>query len=230
MTITYHRDLIQGSDEWLAIKRGIISAGSMNLLMTPTLKPANNDKTRSHIYELAAQRITNYTEPQFFNDHMLRGQIDEVEARALYAQRFAPVEEVGFITNDAAGFLLGYSPDGVVGADGLIECKSRLQKHQIETLVTAVRYQEVPAEYVLQIQTGLLVTGRSWCDFISYCGGLPMAVIRCFPDQKIQDAILEAASDAEKRIEAIVNEYEAAIASDARLIPTERKIVQEMHL
>ena len=112
----------------------------------------------------------------------------------------------------------------------MIECKSRLKKHQIETLVTAVRYQEVPAEYVLQIQTGLLVTGRSWCDFISYCGGLPMAVIRCFPDQKIQDAILEAASDAEKRIEAIVNEYEAAIASDARLIPTERKIVQEMHL
>ena len=83
MAITYHRDLIQGSDEWLAVKRGIISAGSMNLLMTPTLKPANNDKTRSHIYELAAQRITNYTEPQFFNDHMLRGQIDEVEARAL---------------------------------------------------------------------------------------------------------------------------------------------------
>jgi hypothetical protein len=41
---------------------------------------------------------------------------------------------------------------------------------------------QVPEEYMLQIQTGLLVTGREWLDFVSYCAGLPMFVKRVFPD------------------------------------------------
>ena len=53
-----------------------------------------------------------------------------------------------------------------MGDDGLIECKSRRQKFQVETISA----DQVPAEYMLQIQTGFLVSGRKWLDFISYCG------------------------------------------------------------
>ena len=155
---------------------------------------------------------------------MVRGQEDEVEARILYAQHFAPVQDVGFITNDKWGFTLGYSPDGLVGDDGLIECKSRCQKYQIETLVT----QAVPDIYMAQLQTGLLVSERAWIDFVSYCGGMPMVTIRVYPDAKIQTAIIEAASAFESRLNEKLMNYHSAMKSGARLIPTERRIYQEV--
>jgi hypothetical protein len=112
---------------------------------------------------LLGQRITGYTEPRYISDDMLRGHDDEIEARIRYAEHFAPVTECGFVTNDDHGFVIGYSPDGLVDDDGLIECKSRRQKFQVETILA----DKVPEEYMLQIQTGLLVTGRKWLDFVS---------------------------------------------------------------
>ena len=143
---------------------------------------------------------------------------------------YAPVEYVGFITNDKFGFTIGYSPDGLVGADGLIEAKSRRQKYQIQTMIENVYEDTIPEEYMLQIQTGLLVSERSFCDFISYSGGLPMVTIRVFPDDKIQSAIVEAATAFEARLNEKMAKYEAVLASKARLLPTERKIEQEMFI
>jgi predicted phage-related endonuclease len=223
--ITFHRDLIQGSDEWLAARCGLITASEMKLLISPaTLKPADNDKTRTHVWELAAQRITQHVEPTYIGADMLRGHEDEIVARDLYARHFAPIEEVGFITNDRWGFTLGYSPDGLVGDAGQIECKSRRQKFQVETLARG----EPPAEYLVQIQTGLLVTERPWCDFVSISGGLPLAVYRVEADPEMQARIIAAAEAAEDRIADAVENYRASLKSMRKLIPTERRIEQEM--
>jgi predicted phage-related endonuclease len=223
--IKYHNDLIQGSEEWLAARCGLLTASEMKMILTPTLKVASNDKERAHLYELLAQRITNYVEPHYINDDMLRGQVDEIEARALYEKHYAPVEEVGFITNDRWGFTVGYSPDGLVGDDGLIECKSRRQRFQIETIVS----DEIPPEYLLQLQTGLLVSEREWIDFASYSGGLPMAKMRVYPDRAIQDAIIVAATAFEERLELKRRLYLATMAR-REYIPTERRIEQEMYI
>lgn len=220
--LKYHNDLIQGSDEWLAARCGLITASEMKLIMTPTLKAANNDKSRAHLWELTAQRITGYVEPSFISDDMLRGMEDEAVARDLYARGHAPVTEVGFITNDEWGFTLGYSPDGLVGDDGLIEIKSRRQKYQIETIING----EVPQEYMLQIQTGLMITGRKWLDFISYSGGLPMVVIRVYNDATMQEAILSTAREYELRIAEMMGRYDVASAG---MIKTERRVDQEMY-
>lgn len=56
--IVYHHDLEQGSDEWLAARCGIPTASEMKLIVSPTLKPASNDKERAHLYELLAQLLT----------------------------------------------------------------------------------------------------------------------------------------------------------------------------
>ena len=221
----YHRDLIQGSDEWHAQRRGTLTASEMSLILTPKLKAASNDKERMHVFELSAQRISEYVEPSYIGDNMLRGWDDEIEARNLYSQHHAPVTEVGFITCDRWGFTIGYSPDGLVGEDGLIECKSRKQKFQIQTIAT----NEVPEEYVLQLQTGLLVTGREWIDFVSYSGGLPLFVKRVFPDAEMQAAIVAAATAFEQRVTERVAEYHATLAAMPKLIPTERKVIQEMY-
>lgn len=228
--IVYHHDLEQGSDEWLAARCGILTASEMKLIVSPTLKPASNDKERAHLYELLAQRITGHVEPHYVTDDMLRGHEDEVEARILYAERYAPVESAGFITNGKWGFTLGYSPDGLVGDDGLIECKSRRQKYQVQTIVENLGDIGIPSEYVLQVQTGLLVSERKWLDFISYSGGLPMATIRVLPDPEVRAAILSAASDFEARLSDKLERYRALLASNARLIPTERRVEMEMHL
>jgi predicted phage-related endonuclease len=221
--ITHHTDLIQGSDEWLQARCGLLTASEMKLILTPTLKIANNDKTRAHVWELAAQRITGYVEPHYISDDMMRGFDDEVRARDIYSDKYSPVAEAGFITNDEWGFTIGYSPDGLVGDDGLIECKSRRQKYQVQTISEG----EVPAEYMLQIQTGLLVTGRAWLDFISYSGGLPMFVKRVLPDPQMQEAIIDAATDFETRVADAVQTFHYNCATHD-YAPTERVIEQEM--
>jgi hypothetical protein len=227
MTITYHPDVIQGSEEWLAARLGLITASETKLILTPTLKVANNEKVRTHLYELAAQRISQYVEPTYVGDEMLRGVEEEFYARQLYAERIAPVEECGFITNNRWDFTLGYSPDALVGNDGLLEIKSRRQKYQVQTIVENLTGGTAPDDFLLQCQTGLLVSEREWLDFISYSGGLPMAVIRVWPDDAVQGAIIEAAAAAEAKIREIINTYHDA-ARD--LIPTERRVAQEMYV
>jgi len=222
--ITYHNDLTQGSDEWLEARRGLLTASEMHLILTPTLKIANNDKTRAHVYEIAAQRITGYVEPHYISDDMLRGMNDENIARELYAQNFEPVETVGFITNDEFGFTIGYSPDGVVPVDGLLEIKSRRQKFQVETIIEGV-----PSEYVMQTQTALLVTGRKWIDYVSYCGGMPLMPIRVTPNAVIFDAIVTAAKEFESKVQSVIAAYHEKLASN-RNIPTERIIQEEITL
>lgn len=224
----HHPDLIQGSEEWYAARCGLITASEMKLLLTPppNLKFASNDKERAQIVELAAQRITRYVEPQYISDDMLRGSEDEIEATSLYALTYnAPVEAIGFITNDRFGFTMGYSPDAkIVGKKAGIENKSRRQRFQVDTICTL----EMPVEYVLQLQTGLLVSEWDWIDFNSYSAGLPMLTLRVFPDPVVQDAIVNAAGNAERRINELVARYREVLVSDALLIPTERKIEQEM--
>lgn len=221
MPVIHHPEIEQGTPEWLELRRGILTASEMKLIITPTLKVASNEKERAHLYELLAQRITGYVEPQYVSDDMLRGHEEEEDARQLYAEKYAPVETIGFIVNTDLGFKIGYSPDGLVGSNGLIEIKSRKQKYQVETILN----DEVPSEYMIQIQTGLLVAGRSWCDFISYSGGLPMFVKRVHRDPAYIDAIAAAAMAFEKRLTSAWERYEQ---ESMLLHPTERRIEQEI--
>ena len=222
MTIKIH-DVTQGSDEWFAARCGLLTASEMKLILTPTLKMASNEKERTHLYELLAQRITRYVEPGYIGDDMLRGYDDEDSARLLYKQKVAPVTEVGFITNDKWGFTLGYSPDGLVGEDGTIEVKSRKQKLHVQTMVEDVAAGVVPSEHVLQVQTGLLVSERLWCDFISYSNGLPMPIVRAAAMPDVQERILEAAAAFEKRLEERREQYLEALKS-VRCFATTRQI------
>lgn len=225
--ITIHRNYIQGSEEWHAARCGLLTGSQMKLIITPTLKVADNDKSRAHLYELLAQRITRYTEPSYIGDDMLRGMEDEIFARQLYAEHFAEIEQVGFVTNDEFGFTLGCSPDALVGEDGMLQIKSRRQKFQIETIISGA----MPDDYAIQVQTELLVTQRAWCDFVSYSGGLPMIPIRVYPNEKIQAAIVAAASAFEVALDEKMHAYQLAlIVGKNTLVPTERRIEQEMHL
>ena len=227
--IIYYKEMIQGSEAWHSIRCGVPTASEMKLLVTPTLKVAANEKERAHMWELLAQRLTKHVEPRYISDDMLRGQEDEIEAVALYAKTYEPVERVGFVTNDRWGFTIGYSPDALVGDDGLVECKSRGQKYQIQTIVDYVSADKIDPDFMIQVQTGLMVSERKWCDLISFCGGLPMATVRVYPDEKIQTAILEAVTAFEERLAIAMRKYGEVVSSSKRLIPTIRRITEEIY-
>ena len=205
-TPTYHFDIEQGTDEWHALRRGKITASAVSRLITATGKPANNDTSRAQLLQLLAERITGESEASFYGDDMARGHLLEPLARDLYAKHCSPVVECGFITATIGGVELGYSPDGLVGNDGLIEIKSPRQKNHLKALLA----NDVPAEYVPQVQLGLAVTGRSWCDFISYAPGLPLFVRRCVPDPTVIAQLIAAAEAAELELQRLMAVYTEA--------------------
>jgi hypothetical protein len=222
--IKYHFDIIQGSDEWAELRRGILTASEMKHIITPTLKVASNDKERKHVFEIAAQRITKYVEPTYYNDDMLRGHDDEIDARQHYSENYEPVRECGFITNNSLGFTIGYSPDGLEGDNGLLEIKSKKQYLQLIQILAGT----IDTEHIIQVQTGLWAAQREWLDYITYCGGMKMMTLRVYPDAKIQAAIVEAAQAFEERVQSTMDEYEGIMKSGLRLIDTERRVEQEM--
>lgn len=239
--ITY-LDVEQGTPEWIEARRGLLTASEMCRIIAPRPKHdnriknngepykqrewdpvASNDLCRAHAFEIAAQRITRHVEPHYIGDAMLRGQDDEIYARDYYAEHYAPVREIGFVLRDFGRFRIGYSPDGLVGDDGLIECKSRRQAFQVQTIFGGA----MPDEYMIQVQTGLLVSGRKWLDFVSYSSGMPMAVYRVFPDREVQTAILLAAERFEERVVDIIDQYAREVQS-RRFVATERRVEMEM--
>jgi hypothetical protein len=65
---------------------------------------------------------------------------------------------------------------------------------------------------------------RAWCDFVSFCAGLPMLTLRIFGDLEVQGAIVEAAT----KFHTVLDEKYAKMVErmsgrDYRLIPTERR-------
>lgn len=221
-------EIVQGSDEWYKIRCGLLTASEMKNIITPAkLLYSQAEEKRGHLLELAAQRINSYVEPMYVSADMARGSDDESYARGYYDEHIAPVEQVGFITNDKWGFTLGFSPDGLVGDDGLIECKSRRQRIQLGFILEG----KVPADANLQMQAGMLVSEREWCDYVSFCGGMPMKPVRVPADAVIQKAIVDAATRFHEELDEIIRRYGEQLADPAnRLIPTERHIEQEIHV
>lgn len=224
MSLQTFPDIEQGSDEWLAIRRGILTASVIGQLITPgTIKPASNDKSRALHAQLAAERITGQSDDVFVNADTMRGTLHEPIARDRYAEHNkVDVQQVGFVIRDEWGIRLGASPDGLIGDDGGLEIKCPRAKTHIQTILSG----EVPAGNLAQVKTNLLVTGREWWDFVSFCAGLPMFTKRVTLDPKWRDSIITAATNAEHAIGSMVERFKAA--SDG--LPTTEYIPTDLEM
>ena len=214
-------DLIQRSPEWYAARCGMLTCSEIENIITPAkLQYADNRTSRWHLYELLAQRVTKYVEPHYISFDMMRGYDDELDAKRYYADNIAPVQDCGFITNDEFGFTLGYSPDGLVGDDGVVEVKGHLQRIHLEILMSG----KMPDDCMIQVQGGLLVSRRKWCDFISFCGGMPMSPVRVVADAAVQRAIVLAATTFHEKLDALMTSYNDICSNGlVKMIPTERR-------
>jgi predicted phage-related endonuclease len=205
MKITYYNELLQGTDEWLLARAGIVTASVVKNLLTTQFKIADNKTVTNLVYKLAAERITNFVENDKSFYQMERGHLEETIARHIYAENYHTVEECGFITKEFDnGVILGCSPDGLVNDNGMIEIKSRINKLQIETVISKT----TPSEYICQIQSALLVTDREWIDFVSYSNGMPLYIERHTKDEGLQATIIEAVYQFEGRVREVVRSFE----------------------
>lgn len=234
-----------GTAEWYDQRRGMVTASVVGRLITPTLKIAANDYSRALTADLVAERITGYSEPTYMNGDMWRGIDDEPRAIGDYSDHYAFVTASGFMVREVNGctcegrtdpwpghadscpqvkrFEIGYSPDGLVGDDGLIEVKSRRQKKQLQTVLSDA----VPAENMAQLQAGLLVSGREWIDYVSYCGGMSLYVKRVLPDPDWFEAITEAVALFEQVADEMVAAYNQATSGlpiSARFVEPEMSL------
>lgn len=168
----------QYDESWWSARRGVPTASQFGRICTPaTGKYASGAST--YICEL----IADLYDPEYgiVDDYqsaaMKNGTMLEPEARAFYEfDRSVEVEQVGLCMDDDGRF--GASPDGLPG-DGCLEIKSPMHKTQVKYLIGG----DVPTDYKPQVHGHLIVTGREWCDFLSYAQGLPPLLVRVVEDK-----------------------------------------------
>lgn len=155
-------DIKQGSQEWLDVRLGKVTASKVSAIMTNG-KGGNMSKTaETYMMDLIAEILTGEPKPFFENDSIRWGNDNESSARAMYEIReWLEVKEVAFIKHSE---FVGVSPDGLVGDDGLLEIKCPNTTTQIKRALSG----DYSADYKAQIQMQLWVSGRQWCDFLSF--------------------------------------------------------------
>lgn len=151
-------DCIQGSPDWVKARLGMVTASKFSDVMSKGAGKTRKD----YMLDLATEIMEGTQTVGYFDKNMEAGQDKETQAREYYQLiSGCTVKEVGFIKmND----IVGASPDGMIGEDGLLEIKCPLGK-------THTRYileDRIPTAYKAQIQGQLYVTERRWCDFLSY--------------------------------------------------------------
>ncbi len=167
----------QRSEEWFAARLGVPTASSFGRLITPTGKPSAS--ADAYIDELIAEKITGKRIEIPTTYAMTRGTEIEPEARKNYEFiNDCQVFEVGLCLHDEID--AGASPDGLVGDDGLLEIKCPLA----HTHIGYLREGKLPPKYNAQVQGQLWITGREWCDFMSYHPDMKIFIVRVERDEK----------------------------------------------
>lgn len=170
----------QGSPEWLALRLGIVTCSKLDCLLVNGQGEAGfGAGAFTYMNTLIGERITGEAADPFQgNYHTERGHEWEGVGRKLYEQRKeVETTQVAIILNHGAG----YSPDSLVGADGLTEIKTKLPKFQVDVILSDA----IPKEHIAQCQGGLWVSEREWIDFVCYWPGMPLFIKRAYRDEAL---------------------------------------------
>ena len=173
------KDIEQGSQEWLQLRLGVATASYFKKIITST--GAESASLKDYAFELASDSLLTEPEASFQSEAMIRGNELEEEARSYYSfVNDVKIDQVTFIKKDE----IGYSPDGLIGDNGLIEIKCPLKKNHLKYLID----NKLPSEYKPQVQGGLYISEREYCDFISYHplfkDDKKMLVVRVYRDEE----------------------------------------------
>lgn len=195
----------QGSEEWHLARLGKPTGSNFaKVLGSKTVR-------EGYLEDLICQQLTGKP-PEEIRSHAINwGHENEPKARELYAAtNLCEVREEGFLLHPELN--VGCSVDGLVDPDGLIEIKCPYNsRNHLKTLET----KQVPAQYIAQVQGNMFVTGRLWCDFISYDPRFPseyrLAVVHCEADDRfhknLYDQLADFCDDLSRRVAAVKRSY-----------------------
>lgn len=174
----------QLTPEWFAARVGKVTASRVHDIVATTKSGGYTAGRKNYLAELVTEVLTGEPAPSYQSVAMLNGIECEPEARAAYAfAHDVDVEEIGFIDHPTIA-MAGASPDGRIGADGLLEIKCPSTSTHIETLLGG----KIDPGYIDQMQFQMACTGAKWVDFVSYDRRLPepmrLHVTRVMRDDK----------------------------------------------
>lgn len=153
----------QGSKEWLELRIGKVTASKFKDVMTNGRGDKPSAVAKTYMIKLVSEILRGEPMPFFENEAMRWGTETEPQARAMYElKNDVEVKEVAFVELNE---FVGVSPDGLIGDDGLIEIKCPNTETQIKRFLDKAG---LPKDYEAQVQGQLWVTGRKWCDFVSF--------------------------------------------------------------
>lgn len=179
----------QGSQEWLDARRGVITASRFKDARDKLKNGQPSGKQNAYAFDLARERCGGKAPEVYVNSAMRFGSEQEPIARMEYEARTGQlVMEAGFAHTEDRAF--GVSVDGLIGSDGLWECKAMVSS---DTLFTAVVDGDISA-YRDQIVGALWLTGRKWCALTLWAPdlagiGRDMTVIRIDRDEAEIEAL-----------------------------------------
>ena len=158
----------QGTPEWHQLRAGKVTASRVADILAKT-KTGPSASRQNYLIELAIQRTTGIIAESYSNAAMEWGTQTEPQARVAYevnTNNF--VDQVAFIDHPNIAWF-GCSPDGLVSDRGLVEIKCPNSATHWEYF----KSKEPPKKYFIQMQAQMAVTGRDWCDFISFDPRMP---------------------------------------------------------
>jgi putative phage-type endonuclease len=161
----------QGSEAWFAERAGHCTASRASDVLA-RIKVGEAAERRKYRIQVVTERLTGIPVQGFQNAAMAWGTQTEPQAREAYeAETGELVQQVGFIKHPEIVWV-GASPDGCIGDDGLLEIKCPESTTHLEWMDA----ERLPPKHVAQVQFQLWVTGRQWCDFVSYDPRFPEAL------------------------------------------------------
>lgn len=199
----------QGTAGWLKARLGHLTASRMNDACSFTKKGEPTEARRKYMMELVAERMTDQMVEHYVTTAMQHGIDNEPNARDRYEEITGNlVMPAGFAVHDTVEYW-GASPDGLIGHDGLMEIKCPATVNHLEIVMAGV----VPDKYKAQMTTQCIITGREWCDFVSYDPRVPEKVqffIRRFvptPDEisRYTEQAMSFLSEVDDLFEMVIN-------------------------
>lgn len=169
--------MIQGSEEWLQARLGVVTASNFSKVFTTTGKLSTSRE--GLINQLIAENLTNKPTDVFKSDAMARGNELEPQARAMFEVMMGvDIEEVGLIK--LRDHEIGCSPDGLFDDTG-IEIKCPLPA----THCAYLRSNKLPSTYVQQVQGTMFVLGLERYFFMSFHPEMKPLIIEVKKDEKL---------------------------------------------
>lgn len=183
-------DIQQNTDEWLELRKGLITASGFSDLVCAKSTAAYKNRIATVAYERCGVDVSSFSG----NKYTEMGHEQEPLMKETYELcNLEKINNGGFFKY---GEWLGASPDGLIGDDGIWENKAKtapntlldaMKKHKSGFKLT----EKTNKQHYWQVHFQLYVSGREWCDYQVGTSIFKPMIYRVYKDDSVLKIIEE---------------------------------------